>query len=102
MIGGDGRHPLALGALDLLACRPGSRCRWDLLGWHGACELWFLGGAALLDVLVDSASQVADPAGGGERVDVVADSFHEVAIVADHHQRAWPAVEQILERRQRV
>ena len=46
--------------------------------------------------------QVADAAVAGERVDVVAHALDEVAVVADDHQRARPAVEQVLERGQRV
>jgi hypothetical protein len=37
-----------------------------------------------------------------QAVDVVADALDEVAVVADDHERARPAVEQVLERGQRV
>ena len=60
------------------------------------------GGAPLLEVLLDPAGEVADPAVAVERVDVVADALDEVAVVADDDERAGPAVEQVLERGQRV
>ena len=56
------------------------------------------GGAAQLEVLLDPAGQVAHAAVAEQRVDVVADALDEVAVVADHHERAGPAVEQVLER----
>jgi len=51
-----------------------------------------------LEVLVDSPGQVADTGVRGEREDVIADPLDEVAVVADHDQRAGPAVEEVLER----
>ena len=57
---------------------------------------------ALLEVLVDAARHVREAAAIGDGVDVVADALDEVAVMADHDERARPAVEQILERGQRV
>src|ERR1022692_4871623 len=57
---------------------------------------------ALSQVLLDSAGDMPYAAGGGDRVDVVANSLDEVAVVAHHNKRARPAVKQILKRRQRV
>ena len=54
------------------------------------------------EVLIDPAREVAHPPIAGERVHVVAHALDEVAIVADDHERSGPAVEQVLERRQRV
>ena len=69
---------------------------------HGRGSLGGVALPALLDVLLDAAWEVADPAVRGERVDVVADALHEIAVVADDDERAGPPVEQILERGERV
>ena len=45
---------------------------------------------------------MAQPARAGEREDVVADALGEPAVVGDDDERARPAVEQVLERGQRV
>ena len=49
------------------------------------------------EVLVDAAGQVADRAVAEQRVDVVGRALEEVAVVADHDERAGPGVEQVLE-----
>ncbi len=59
-------------------------------------------GVAQRDVLVDPAGQVAQPPVAEQRVDVVAHALDEVAVVADDDERARPAVEQVLERGERV
>ena len=58
--------------------------------------------AAQREVLLDAAGQVAQPAVAEQRAPSVADPLEEVAVVADHEQRARPAVEQVLQRGQRV
>ena len=54
------------------------------------------------EVLVDAAGQVAQPAVAEHRDEPVADALEEVAVVRDHEQRAGPAVEQVLERGERL
>ena len=89
-----------LEALDLLS-RGVQRCARGSAG-PGPYEHRYGRGAVQLEVLVDPARQVTDPAVACEREDVIADPFDEVPVVAHDHERARPAVEQVLEGRERV
>jgi hypothetical protein len=55
-----------------------------------------------LEVLLDPAGEMAQASVVGDRVDRVGYALDEVAVVAGDHERAGPAVEQVLERRERV
>jgi hypothetical protein len=54
------------------------------------------------EVVVDPAGQVGQPSVAVHAVHGVGDPFQQVAVVAGHHQRAGPGVEQVLGGRERV
>ena len=54
------------------------------------------------EVLLDPAGQVAQPAVAEQRHLAVADPLEQVAVVRDDDERAGPAVEEVLERRERL
>src|ERR1700733_7105583 len=84
---------LAFGALRVLARRANLRpwARLRCCGGRVACgwvDPWLPGDVgAPLEVLRDPARQMHDATTGRERIDVVADTLDEVAVVADHDQR---------------